>query len=40
MFVTAPADAITVRVGPGATAARHRVADPNAVRALLRTLLG
>jgi trehalose 6-phosphate synthase/phosphatase len=40
MFVAAPADAITVRVGPGATAARHRVADPNAVRALLRTLLG
>lgn len=40
MFVTAPADAITVRVGLGSTAARFRVADPNAVRALLRTLLG
>ena len=40
MFDAAPADAITVRVGPGPTAARWRVADPNAVRALLRTLLG
>jgi trehalose 6-phosphate synthase/phosphatase len=40
MFVAAPADAITVRVGPGPTAARCRLADPNAVRALLRTLLG
>ena len=40
MFPAAPADAITVHVGAGPTSARHRIADPNAARALLRSLLG
>lgn len=39
MFLAAPANAVTVRVGPGSTAARYRVADPAAVRRLLRSLL-
>ncbi len=30
---------VTVRVGPGPTAARYRIADPAAVRTLLRSLL-
>ncbi|MBL8736044.1 MAG: bifunctional alpha,alpha-trehalose-phosphate synthase (UDP-forming)/trehalose-phosphatase [Planctomycetes bacterium] len=39
MFLAAPVGTVTVRVGPGSTAARYRVADPTAVRALLRSLL-
>lgn len=39
MFLAAPAGTVTVRVGPGSTAARYRVEDPAAVRALLRSLL-
>lgn len=38
MFAAAPADAITVHVGSRPTIARHRIADPNATRALLRAL--
>jgi trehalose 6-phosphate synthase/phosphatase len=39
MFAATPADAITVRVGSRPTIARYRIADPNAARALLRSLL-
>ena len=39
MFLAAPAGTVTVRVGPGPTAARYRIADPAAVRTLLRSLL-
>jgi trehalose 6-phosphate synthase/phosphatase len=39
MFAAVPADAITVRVGPGASAARYRVADPGEVRTLLAGLV-
>jgi trehalose 6-phosphate synthase/phosphatase len=38
LFTALPEDALTVRVGEGASAARHRVADVAAVRALLRQL--
>jgi trehalose 6-phosphate synthase/phosphatase len=38
MFVAAPRDAITVRVGPGRTRARFRVAGPDQIRALLSEL--
>lgn len=39
MFAVAPADAVTVQVGSRRSAARYRVADPGAARALLQTLL-
>lgn len=40
MFLTAPPDAITVHVGNRPTAARFRIADVNATRALLREVIG
>lgn len=39
MFAAAPAQALTVHVGPTPSVARYRIADVNAARALLRTLL-
>ncbi|MBL8750998.1 MAG: bifunctional alpha,alpha-trehalose-phosphate synthase (UDP-forming)/trehalose-phosphatase [Planctomycetes bacterium] len=38
MFMAAPADAVTIHVGHGATAARFQVPDPRTARLLLRTL--
>ncbi len=38
MFAAAPRDAITVRVGPGRTLARYRLAGPDQVRTLLAEL--
>jgi trehalose 6-phosphate synthase/phosphatase len=38
MFLAAPPDAITIRVGPGHTAARFRLGGPDQVRALLGEL--
>ncbi|MFY9345864.1 MAG: bifunctional alpha,alpha-trehalose-phosphate synthase (UDP-forming)/trehalose-phosphatase [Planctomycetota bacterium] len=40
MFVAAPADAVTIHVGPGNSAARFQVGDPATTRLLLRSLLG
>ena len=37
-FAAAPAGAVTVRVGPGASRAAYRVDGPDDVRALLRGL--
>jgi len=39
MFVAAPADALTIHVGSGASAARYQVPDPRTVRLLLHALL-
>jgi trehalose 6-phosphate synthase/phosphatase len=39
MFLRLPRSAVTVRVGPGPTAARFRIADPSAVVGLLGALL-
>ncbi len=39
MFAAATAEALPVHVGPGTSLARHRIADVNATRALLRGLL-
>jgi trehalose 6-phosphate synthase/phosphatase len=39
MFLAAPADALTVRVGEGPTAARWTIPDVTSTRALLRKLL-
>jgi trehalose 6-phosphate synthase/phosphatase len=39
MFVAAPEGAITVKVGPGTSAAAHRVPDVAGVRGLLRALV-
>jgi len=38
MFGAAPADAVTVHIGPGRSLARHQIADPGAARQLLRSL--
>jgi trehalose 6-phosphate synthase/phosphatase len=38
LFVSLPAEAITVRVGPGPTRARYRLEGTSAVRAVLRLL--
>jgi trehalose-6-phosphatase len=38
MFAAAPREAITVRVGPGRTRARFRLAGPDQVRTLLAEL--
>ncbi len=40
LFAALPADAVTVRVGDGPTAARFRLPDVAAVRTLLRRLIG
>ncbi|MEO5965513.1 MAG: bifunctional alpha,alpha-trehalose-phosphate synthase (UDP-forming)/trehalose-phosphatase [Candidatus Limnocylindrales bacterium] len=40
VFAQLPDPAWTVKVGPGATAARHRIAGPAAVRALIAALAG
>jgi trehalose 6-phosphate synthase/phosphatase len=40
LFAALPEDAISVRVGPGSTRAKLRLADPFDLRRMLRTLLG
>jgi trehalose 6-phosphate synthase/phosphatase len=39
LFAVLPASAVTLRVGDGPSAARHRLTDPHDVRAFLRALL-
>jgi trehalose-6-phosphatase len=39
LFAAVPEDAITIRVGPGATRARFRLENVAAVRVLLRSLI-